>query len=169
MMARIRRSSSGADDVRMGPLALFTLISVVCLSVLAVLAISTSNATLALAQRRATATSQLYLDETAAQTFLATLDDSLASGDTPEAALEAAKDAALASVTDEAEGTLAVTTSRDAAKNAYSASFDCGNGRQLNITITPSEDGGYRVEQWRMTTVQNEEPPMGSLLGSSGL
>ena len=67
-MAGTRRATGSSEDVRMGPVALFTLMATICLAVLAVLALSTANATQALAQRRADATTQLYLDETAAQT-----------------------------------------------------------------------------------------------------
>lgn len=167
-MAAARRQSSGTDNVRMGPLALFTLVAIVCLSVLAVLAISTSNATRALALRRATATSQLYLDETAAQTFVAALDEALAAGTEPDAALATASAAATATAPSDGDlGTLSVTATHDG--TTYDASFSCGNGRQLNVTLTWQEDGSYRVDQWRMTSVQNEEPPLGTLLGSSGL
>ena len=68
-MAQARRTSVGTEDVRMGPVAIFTLMAIICLSVLAVLALSTANATQALAQRRAEATTQLYLDETAGILF----------------------------------------------------------------------------------------------------
>ena len=90
----IRTTKSQVENVRMGPLALFTLVVVLCLSVLAVLSVSTANATLALSERRATATRQLYLDEQAAQTFVASLEASLADGMDTAAARAAAAQAA---------------------------------------------------------------------------
>ena len=163
MMATRGTRDINSDNVRMGPLALFTLLTVIALSVLAVLAVSTANASLALSQRRATATHQLYLDETAAQTFVATLDGQLQGEATPEDALETARAAALASAPDGADEQLVVTAS--VADDRYQASFDCGNGRQLNIALRFEADGSYRVEEWRMTTVVNDEPVMGDLFG----
>ena len=158
-MATMRRRTANSEQVRMGPLALFTLVAVVCLSVLAVLALSTSNATLVLAERRATATHELYLDETAAQAFTAALDEALGRGTGASRALGQAKEAA----TDATDGAVQVSaTERD---GRYDASFDAGNGRLLNITLSHADDGSLRVDQWRMTSVENEEPPMGTLLG----
>ena len=160
-MAANTRATGTDTEVRMGPLALFTLMVVLGLALLAVLSASTANATLVMAQRRADATTQLYLDETAAQAFVAELDGQLAAGASDTEALAAARDAAL----DTAPGQLQVTTS--AAGGSYQATFDAGNGRQLDIALHLEEDGSLCVDRWRMTTVVNDEPPMGNLLGSS--
>ena len=48
---------SYGNDVRIGPISVFTLIIVICLAVLAVLAFTSANATLVTTQRQATATS----------------------------------------------------------------------------------------------------------------
>lgn len=161
MMAGVRTSGSSSDNVRMGPLALFTLVTVLCLAVLAVLAISTANATNALALRRASATTQLYLDETAAQTFMAVLDEQLAQGSSPAEASQIASEAASAAVSDQ------VIVTASYSDTTHTASFDAGNGRQLDIQLNVEEDGSLSVQRWRMTTVVNEEPPMGNLYGSS--
>jgi len=151
----------GAENVRMGPLALFTLMAVICLAVLAVLAVSTANATLALSQRRAQATTELYLDETCAQAYLAALDGELAGGADAPAAQEAAAAAA------RRVGGELVTIGSEVDGEAFVATFDCGNGRQLGIRVRIGDDGRARVEEWRVATVQNDEPTMGELLGSS--
>ena len=174
-MARTRTSGSGTENVRMGPLALFTLMAVICLAVLAVLALSTSNATIALALRRQGATTLLYLDETAAQTFVAELDGQIAetrkSSDSLdssvlEAAVEQATDVALdVEKFRDATPLLNISTTIDG--DIVNASFDCGDGRQLDISITWEADGTLSVQRWRMMTVVNEEPAMGNLLGSS--
>ena len=162
-----RKATTNDSEVRMGPLALFTLMAVICLAVLAVLALSTSNATMALAQRRADATDQLYLDEAAAQTFVATLDEQLATGADDQTALDRATDASLAiPAARDLQGDLQLQVSTDAIGDTYSASFDCGNGRQLEIALIKDGDGDLRVQRWRMTTVVNDEPMMGNLLGS---
>lgn len=163
-----RRANPQVENVRMGPLALFTLVAVLCLATLAVLSLSTANATLTMAQRRATATTQLYLDEAAAQTFMATLDEQLAAGASDEDALAAAREAALGSVDSGTADQLQVSASNPDA-GLFQASFDCGNGRHLDVTLHRETDGSLSVQAWRMTTVQNDEPLMGALLGSSGM
>ena len=160
-MARTRLGGSDTE-VRMGPLALFTLMILLGLAVLAVLSASTANATLVMAQRRADATSQLYLDETAAQTFVATLDELLASGSDGQDALRGATEAALAT----APNQLQVSGSLGA-DGSYQATFDAGNGRHLDITVSFGEDGRLAISKWRMTTVVNDEPTMGNRFGSS--
>lgn len=160
-MARTRMGGS-SSEVRMGPLALFTLMILLGLALLAVLAASTANATLVMAQRRADATEQLYLDETAAQTFLARLDELVAAGTTGQDALRLASEAAL----DTAPDRLQVSTNLGT-DGSYLATFDAGNGRQLDITVSFGEDGRLAVQKWRMTTVVNDEPTMGNLFGSS--
>ena len=168
-MARKRTASTrrgATESLRMGPVALFTLVAVICLAVLAVLALSTGQSTLSLAQRRASATTQTYRDETAAQTWLAELDERVqaADGKVDDDAIQAATDAAYGTDTTDV-GSLNITTSRDG--DAVLASFDVGNGRQLDIRIRYDGEGTLHVEQWRITSVVNDEPAMGNLLGSS--
>lgn len=165
-MAQVRRSSQSTQSVRMGPLTIFALIAVICLAVLAVLAVSTSNATIALAERRAEATTQLYLDERAANAFVAELDAQLAEGaDTGEAITQATA-AALSTVPADSPWQLDVSASQGE-DGTIAAAFDCHNGRQLNIALLVRDDASPVVTQWNMTTVVNDEPTMGNLLGSS--
>ena len=174
-MARTSSQDTGSRNVRMGPLALFTLVAVLCLTVLAMLAVSTSNATLALAERRAEATKQLYLDELAAQSFVAALDstdaqtltedaNTTAAGPGTDASDDQALSAALEAAQSATDGQVEVSAYRS--DDAVHASFDCGNGRQLNIKLSLLPDGGFRIDEWRMTTVVNDEPVMGDLFGS---
>ena len=66
------------ERARIGSISVFALVVIICLAVLAVLAFSTANASLLMSERQATATSELYLDERAAQEFVAGIDDVLA-------------------------------------------------------------------------------------------
>lgn len=156
-------SHTSSENIRMGSLALFTLLAVICLAVLAVLSISTANATMGMAQRRADATTQLYLDETAAQSFMATLDNGRRVRFT-RIRVNAAKKAALQSVPEDVREQLVITTKIE---NRYTvtASFSCGNGRQLDITLHKEKDGTITVRRWRMMAVVNEEPTIGDLYG----
>lgn len=162
-MSMGKQRSSVVENVRMGPLSIFTLVSIVCLAVLAVLATSTANATMAMSQRRSDATTQLYIDEVAAQTFMATLDAQLVQGADDSTAIRIARDAARASAPEGTE--LQIDASLD--DEGYHASFDCGNGRELDITLQVNKDGSLDVRTWRMTAVVNDEPTMGNLFGAS--
>lgn len=163
-MARARREESAADNVRMGPLAVFTLMVVICLAVLAVLATATAHATVSLSERRAQATTEAYLDESVAQTFVAALDGELARNVPWEDAVAAARSTALEAVPAEASATFALTATVD--DDHCTASFDCGNDRRLEVVLLLGKDGVAAIDEWRMTTVTNDEPPMGNLLGS---
>ncbi|MCI8468909.1 MAG: hypothetical protein HFJ75_05415 [Eggerthellaceae bacterium] len=64
-------------SVRMGPISLFTLIITLCLAVMAVLAVTTAQASYSLTQRQAAAATEVYAVETAAQQFVGGLDAEL--------------------------------------------------------------------------------------------
>ena len=138
---------SREENVRIGPVSVFTLIIIICLAVLAVLTISTANASLVLSQRQAVAAQELYLDETAAQTFLAEIDDRLAP-------LREGGNA-------DAMSQVEVVT--NVSGQQIRAEFSCANGRTLKIVVTVLPDGTYRIDKWKMTAVVNEEQPMGNL------
>ena len=65
-------------SVRMGPISLFALIIILCLAVMAVLAVTTAQASYTLTQRQAAAAEEAYAVETAGQSFLGGLDAELA-------------------------------------------------------------------------------------------
>ena len=163
-MTILRRSGAAtSENVRMSPLALFTLMAVICLAVLSVLAISTANATMAMAQRRADATTQLYMDEEVAQAFVAALDARRSAALTNKTIRRATK-AALKNVSADAAEQVAITTSIEG-RNTINASFSCGNGRQLDITLRRDNDGAISIQRWRMMAVVNDEPTIGDLFG----
>lgn len=165
-MARL--SDSHGDDVRIGPISLFTLIIVICLAVLAVLAFSTANATYTMTQRQAEATTELYLDEAAAQEFMAGVADELATvrdgGGTGEEALTAVR-TALPKLTSQVRKSFddQVQVKTRMVDNDLSAEFTCQNGRTLKIVVTIRDNATFRIDKWKMTAVQNEEEPAGNL------
>ena len=67
MRGQVTSRAAGAvaegRNVRIGPASLFTLVIIVCLSVLAVLGASTAHAAWAMSQRMGTATSEFYQNE----------------------------------------------------------------------------------------------------------
>ena len=66
-------------SVRMGPISIFTLVIVICLAVMATLALTTARADTALAERQASFTADDYANECLGQAFLAEVDAALAS------------------------------------------------------------------------------------------
>ena len=160
MMQQREANLPHEERVRIGPISVFTLIAVICLAVLAVLAFSTANAAYTMSQRQATSVSGLYLNETAAQEFVAGIDEALAGegGDGVERALPALCQAAQKAT----DGR--VTASASMEGNVVSAQFVNDNGRVLTIEVTIRDNDTYRIDKWKVTAVQNEEEPQGNLL-----
>lgn len=112
--------------IRIGPLSLFALIAILFLSTLAVLSITTANASYNLAQLQADGMDQQYEAESAAQTFLSLVDSRYSSATTSAErdateranaarAAQAAANAAQASASDAADGTTGDAAATDAA------------------------------------------------------
>lgn len=156
------------DNVRIGPISLFTLIIVLCMAVLAVLSFSTAHASMVMADRQATATSELYLDEMAAQEFVAGVDAQLAAvreaGGDGAAGVQRVS-SALIDLRDAAQDATAgqVEVTAGLSDSSVTARFECQNGRTLYIAMTILSDATYRIDTWKMSAVQNEAQPEGSL------
>lgn len=156
------------ENVRIGPISIFTLVIVLCLAVLAVLAFSTGNASLVMAQRQADATTQLYLDEAAAQEFVAQADARLAGVRDAGGGQRDATRAVAGSLTQMVEaaeaavdGHVEATASIDG--EVLEAEFNCSNGRMLQVRASILDDATLRIDKWKMTAVQNEPEPDGQL------
>ena len=78
-----RRTGEG---VRIGPITLLTLVSVLLLAVLAMLCVTTTHATEAMAQRQVDALSQTYEMDAFGQALLAQIDEQIAESGSPAAA-----------------------------------------------------------------------------------
>jgi len=167
-----RVSGGGAQRVRIGTISLFALIIIISLAVLTVLAFSTANASFLLAQRQATAMTELYLDERAAQEFVANVDALLAEARASEGDSQAGS-AGVRVVESNLQGLCAkarevsggrVQVSAEVNGQEIRAEFACDNGRTLSILIVVRDNGTYRIDKWKMSAVQNEEPVQGQLL-----
>ena len=156
-----RAQGSTPEHVRIGSISVFALVVIICLAVLAVLSLSTANASLTMSQRQANALSQHYLSERAAQEFLAGVDDELSSGGRVDMqAVELSLADLCATAQNAARGR--VQASAQMVDDRVIADFTCDNGRVLTVEITVSDDGAYRIDKWEMSAVQNAEPPEGS-------
>lgn len=147
------------QQVHIGPISLFTLVASLGMAVLAVLALSTSNAMYALANRAADMTSELYLAEASAQRFVAELDGTLQDAAT---AGSGARDAVEAHLSDmasaaehEADGDAkgrTVTVTAQMEGDEVTAVVKTPGGRRIDVRVAVGEDGTYQVLQWKTTT-----------------
>ena len=152
-------STSARSAGTSGSISLFALVIILCMAVLSVLTVSTAHSSLVLSQRQAEATQELYLDEAAAQTFLAGVDGALGSGGA--GAVEGQLASLCADAAHAANGEVQVTARMEGQE--LRAEFASGNGRILKVSLALDQGGTYRVDSWRMTAVVNEEQPMGTL------
>lgn len=157
-----------SNNIRIGPISVITLITIICMAVMAVLAASTSHATSVISERQATASQQMYLNECAGQEFIAGVDDALADvrasgGSTASAsrAVDNRLDAICEDARAAADGQVTCTANVDG--TTITAQFVCGQARLLNVAVTILDDATYRVDRWKMSSVQQEAPSSGTL------
>jgi len=148
-------------EMRIGPISLFALIVIICMATLSVLTIATAHSSLVLSQRQAAATQELYLSETAGQTFIAVFDEILETQATDGKVTDEQLAILCESAQDVTGGAVEVTAHVEGS-NVY-AEFACEGGRTLKITLAIQPDGSYRIERWKMTNVVNEEQAIGTL------
>lgn len=152
--------SKSSSSVRMGPISLVSLVIVLCLAVMSVLSVSTARATLRTTERQSTATSEIYLCETAGQEFLATVDGVLAEVRAGEDVSHASAMSALRRAGEGLVGGLSsskITPSVQIAAGDDStvdinAVFSTETGRRLNVYLKINDDATYRILQWKSTT-----------------
>lgn len=125
-------------SVRMGPISLFTLVILICLAVLGLLAISTSQATYAAAERQAKFMQETYENETAAWEFVETVDEAVEtvrlSGGTMDDAMAAVERA----VPSDAIVSGCMVTMR----------FKGDLGRTLEVRIVVNNDATMSIVDW---------------------
>lgn len=129
--------------VRMGPVSILVLTIMLCLAVMAVLALTTAQAEESITQRQEESTVEMYQNELEGQMFLARLDAALASS--PSVA------SALASL-DLPEGSTFEN-------NVLAVSFMQPGGRRLDIKLAIPNKSAYQVIAWQASTEWNEEDP----------
>lgn len=134
--------------VRMGPISLFALIILICLSVMAVLTISTAQATYASASKQQLFTTATYQNETEAQELVKLIDETLLplrqSGGSPEQALSSIE--------------RVLPTGALIEEDSVYARYVDDDGRSLTVAITINDDLTYSITRWQATTQWNQEP-----------
>ncbi len=140
-------STRGRGSVRIGPISLFALVIILCLAVMAVLSITTAQATYAAAERQAEFTEDTYANERAAQEFTARIDAALA----PVRASGGGLEEALAAV----DAALPAGAARDG--STVRAEFTADSGRTLSVELDIQADATYAVTAWKATTLWTEQ------------
>lgn len=135
-------TARGRGSVRIGPISLFALVIILCLAVMAVLSVTTAQATLAAAEKQAAFTADTYTNERAAQEFVAEVDTALAAVRAAGGGL----DEAIAAV----ERALPEGAVMDGA--LVEAEFVADSGRSLAVELEIRDDATYRVISWKATT-----------------
>lgn len=150
------------EHTGIGAISLFALIVILCLAVLSVLTVTTAHSSLVLSLRQAAAMQEIYLNETAAQTFVADVDRTLqASGGAGTAGLEGELSQLCSNAEQAADGQ--VEAHARISGDSIVADFACEGGRTLHVILTVDSNGTYRIDSWRMKAIENEEQPMGTL------
>ena len=125
-------TTRGRGSVRIGPISLFALVIILCLAVMAVLSVTTAQATYAAAERQASFTTDTYANERAGQGLMADVDAALAPvrAALPEGA--------------ELDG------------STGKAEFTADSGRTLAVVLEIRADATYSVASWKATTLWTE-------------
>ena len=144
------------EGLRIGPITLVTLISVLLLAVLAMLCVTTSNATQAMAQRHAEATTETYALDSYGQAMLATISETTQHAGSAQAAasdvnanLESIKTAAL-----EKSGTQGLSVSAQVSGTNISFTVSDEEGKALDATVTITESHTLSIDEWKLSTTQ---------------
>ena len=146
-----------SEGMRIGPISLLTLISVLLLAVLAMLCVTTTNATKAMATRQADSTAETYLVDSCGQALLAGIDDELKS--TTGTATEAVSsvDARLTELESKAKQAcggddLVVSAKTNGDDISFTVAAESGKTLEAEVRVT--DDLAYSIESWHITTTQ---------------
>ena len=152
-----------AGNVRIGPISFITLVAVLLLSVMAVLCVTTANASKVMASRHTTTLTETYAVDSAGQALVAQIDGVLANQRDAEATAEEAT-SELASVMPlltsaalEAVDADGVEIAAQAANNRVTLQIAAPGGRTLNATVSIDDDLGYSITEWKMSLTQEEQ------------
>ena len=139
-------TTRGRGSVRIGPISLFALVIILCLAVMAVLSVTTAQATYAAAERQASFTADTYANERAGQEFAADIDAALA----PVRAAGGGLAEALAAVR------AALPADAELDGSTVKAEFTSDSGRALAVVLQIHADATYSVASWKATTLWTE-------------
>lgn len=161
--------SRKAGSVRIGPISILALIFTLCLAVLAVLSVTTANATYASAERQAIYNDDTHANEKEAQQLCMDVDEVLAGVRSANggqvAAMRALKDSGIAHAhrVDSARATDKGTESTykehsiEIKDNSVFATFTQESRRSLSIELKINPDATFTVAKWQTSTLWLDE------------
>lgn len=136
-------TTRGRGSVRIGPISLFSLVIILCLAVMAVLSVTTAQATYASAERQASFTTDTYANERSGQELVANIDAALGQVRAQGGGLTKALNAVNTVLPESA--TLEGSTVR--------AEFTTDSGRTLAIELDIRANATYEITSWKATTL----------------
>ena len=156
-MGRVINSTEG---VRIGPISLLTLISVLLMAVLAMLCVTTTNATTALADRQASSLAKTYKVDSCGQALLAGIDAQLSrsTGTSEQAVAELS--ANFNSLVEQAKADAnaqKLTVSGAISGSILSFTIESKSGKKLEATLQITDNLSYTITSWNMTTTQKTQ------------
>lgn len=159
-------SKNENEGVRIGPISLVTLIAVLLLAVLAMLCVTTANATQSMAQRQANGVTETYAADSVGQTLAAQVNDAVAGTKSTAAAANAVNaklsDIKAAATAQHSDVSLDVKVADEAV--TFTAALE--SGKALAGTITLGSDGTASISSWKLSTTQQVDEE--SLWSGSG-
>ncbi len=157
------------EGVRIGPISLVTLISVLLLAVLAMLCVTTANATRTMSERQAASVAETYQLDACGQALLAGVNAQVAgTGSAADAAT--AVSGQLGQLQQQAVGKanasdVALNAQMEGTNVVFEATLP--SGKALNGAIVLNENGTASISEWKLSTTQQaSEETLWS--GSSG-
>lgn len=135
-------SKGSNSTVRIGPISLFTLVIVLCLAVMALLSVTTAQATYSAAEKQALFNDDTYANERAAQSAVADIDAALQ----PVRAAGGGLNAALAAVGQSLPADARIEGS------SVLMTFTAPSGRTLDVEVSIKANATYEISQWKATT-----------------
>lgn len=157
--------SRKAGSIRIGPISILALIFTLCLAVLAVLSVTTANATFASAERQAIYNTDTYANEKLGQQLIMDVDEVLAgvraTNGGQAAAISALKQSGIlhshrvdsARATDAgSEGQYEEHTVKIKGNSIF-ATFTQDSRRSLSIQLKINPDATYSVAKWQTSTL----------------
>jgi hypothetical protein len=138
-----------STHMKNGLLSLLTVVIVISLATAAVLAVSTSHAMKALADRQAMMTGEGYAAEKSAQTFVAMLDEEITdAAENSENVLKRVNKHANELLVDAVQE--GVSATYNMVDDELTCTFTTTNGRMLETRLTIGNEGTYEIKSWKL-------------------
>lgn len=145
-----------SEGVRIGPISLVTLISVLLLAVLSVLCVTTANATRTMAERQASNITETYQLDACGQSLLASINAQVAKTKSAASAAKAVSkqlDTLQQQATQKAgNGDITLNAQLKGGKIAFTAALP--SGKALHGVISLNGKGTASITQWKLSTAQ---------------